>query len=142
MGTEGLRNYPKADCQGLLLVGLGLVQSRAQDVAERSARIAGTELRDRFLLFRDLEGLDREGHATRLAVELGDARIDLLAGGETLGTLITTVASKLVTLDERGEVGVDDLHFDAAILHLENLAGDDLALLEFAGFREGVAAEL
>ena len=71
-----------------------------------------------------------EGHAARLAVELGDARIDLLAGGETLGTLIATVASKLVTLDEGGEVGVDDLHFDAAILHLENLAGDDLALLE------------
>src|SRR6478736_5598173 len=142
MGTEGLRNHPKADCQGLLLVGLGLVQSRAQDVAERSARIAGSELRDGFLLFRDLEGLDREGHAARLAVELGDAGIDLLAGGETLGALVATVTSKLVALDEGGEVGVDDLHFDAAILHLEDLAGDDLVLLELSGFREGVAAEL
>src|SRR5690606_27321388 len=77
-----------------------------------------------------------------LAVELGDARIDLLAGGETLGALVATVTGKLVALDEGGKVGVDDLHLDAAVLHFEHFAGDDLALADFAGFRERVAAKL
>ena len=41
------------------------------------------------------------------------------------------------------EVGVDDLHFEAAILHLEDLAGDDLALLDVAGASaKGSPAEL
>jgi hypothetical protein len=40
-------------------------------------------LRDGFLLFRDLQRLDRDGHLARLLVELGDAGIDLLAYRET-----------------------------------------------------------
>ena len=54
-----------------------------------------------------------------LAVELGDAGIDLLADLETLGALVVAVAREFVALDEGGELGVDDLHFDAGILHLE-----------------------
>src|SRR5690606_3493452 len=68
--------------------------------------------------------------------------VDLLASGEALGTLIGAVASQLGTLDEGGEIGVDELHLQAAVLHLENLAGDDLALPQLAGIGEGVARQL
>ena len=56
-----------------------------------------------------------------LAVEQGDARVDLLADGETLGTLVGAVAGQFVALDEGREVGADDLHFEAAFLHFDAL---------------------
>ena len=59
------------------------------------------------------------------AVELDHAGIDLLADGEALGTLLGAVARELRALDEGGEIGADDLHVDAAFLHLGDLAGDD-----------------
>ena len=71
-------------------------------------------------------------HLVGAAVELGDAGVDLLADGEALGTLLGAVARELGALDEGGEVGADDLHVDAAFLHLGDLAGDDGALLEVA----------
>ena len=61
---------------------------------------------------------------------------------EPLRTLVGAVAGELVALDEGGQVGVDDLHLETAVLHLEDLAGDDLALLDLAGIREGIAREL
>src|SRR5215217_1371178 len=127
--------------KGVLLLVLGL-QGGAEDVAERRTRVGRAVLSHGFLLLSDLEGLDGDGHATGLAVELRDAGIELLAGGEALGALVGAVTSELVALDEGGEVGVDDLHLQAAVLHLENLAGDDLALLDLAGFGEGIARKL
>src|SRR3712207_7838970 len=47
-----------------------------------------------FLLLSDLEGLDGDGHAAGLAVELRDAGIELLAGGEALGALVGAVTSR------------------------------------------------
>src|SRR5215207_4681573 len=124
-----------------LFLVLGL-QGGAEDVAERRTRIGRAVLSHGFLLLSDLEGLDGDGDATGLAVELRDAGIELLAGGEALGALVGAVTSELVALDEGGEVGVDDLHLQAAVLHLENLAGDDLALPDLAGIREGIARKL
>src|SRR5690606_32130748 len=79
-----------------------------------------------------------------LAVELGDAGVDLLAGGEALGPLLGAVAGEIGAADEGGQVGADDLHVEAAVLDVGDLAGDDGALAQFASrFRgERVALEL
>ena len=69
----------------------------------------------------------------RAAVELDHPGIDLLADGEAVRALLGAVARQLRTLDEGGEFGADDLDVDAAFLHFGDLAGDDRALLEFAG---------
>src|SRR5262249_43199805 len=69
----------------------------------------------------------------------------LLADREALGPLLGAVAGKLRALDEGGEIGADDLHVDAALLHLGHFAGDDRALLEVAGgarLGERIAFEL
>src|SRR5262245_8089948 len=76
------------------------------------------------------------------AVELGDAGVDLLPGRETLRPLLAAVACQLGALDEGGEVAADDLHVDARLLHLDDLAGHDRAFLEIAGGLHGVAREL
>jgi hypothetical protein len=111
----------------------GTLQGRAEDVAERRARVGRAVLRDGFLLFGDFERLDRDADLAGLLVEQGDAGVDLLADREALGALLVTVARQIGALDEGGHVGVDDLHFDAAILHRGDFAGDDRALLQIAG---------
>ena len=78
---------------------------------------------------RDLAGL---------AVELGDAGVDLLTDGETLRALIGAVAGEIGALDEGGEIGTDDLHFEAAFLDVGDFAGDDRALLESRRAAPGV----
>ncbi len=60
-----------------------------------------------------------------LRVELRDAGIDLLADARSAPALLGAVAREVVALDEGGELGADDLHLDAVVLHLDNLAGDD-----------------
>jgi hypothetical protein len=100
---------------GVLLRLVALVagfERGAEDVAERSARVGRAILRDRLLLLGDFERLDRDGHFTRAAVELGDARVDLLADREALGALVAAVARQLAALDEGGEVGAGDLDLD------------------------------
>ena len=67
------------------------------------------------------------------AVELGDAGIDLFADGEPVGPLVGAVAGEFGALDEGGQVGAGDLHVDPAVLHLDDLAGDDRAFLEIGG---------
>ncbi len=61
----------------------------------------------------------------RAAIELDDAGVDLLADGEAVRTLLGAVAGQLRALDEGGQLGADDLHVDAAFLHVDDLAGDD-----------------
>src|SRR5690554_5992444 len=80
---------------GLILVFLLLAQSRAENVAERCARIRRSVLSNGFLLFRNLECLDRHRQLARLLVEDGDASIDLLADGEALWTLLVTVTREV-----------------------------------------------
>src|SRR5579864_4465215 len=117
-----------------LLVFLALALERgAEDVAQRRAGIRGAVLRDRLLLLGDFQRLDRDLHLVGAAIELDDAGVDLLAGGEAVRTLLGTVACQLGTLDEGRILGADDLHVDAALLHVGDLAGDDGALLELAG---------
>jgi hypothetical protein len=70
-----------------------VLQSRAEDVAERSARVGRTELCDGFLLFGDFQRLDRQLDLAGLLRDL-DARVDLLADGETLRTLVVTVTDR------------------------------------------------
>src|SRR5262249_5272557 len=76
------------------------------------------------------------------AVELRDASVDLLADRETFGALLGTVASKLRALDEGGEVGPDQLDLKAGLLHLEDLARHNGALLDVADLRKRIAFEL
>ena len=80
--------------------------------------IGGAVLRDRFLLLGDFQRLDRDADLVGLAVELGDAGVDLLADREALGALVAAVAREIGALDEGGEVGADDLDVDAAFLDL------------------------
>ena len=46
-----------------------------------------------FLLFGDFQRLDRETDLAGLAIDRGHARIDLVALGETLRTLVVAVAA-------------------------------------------------
>src|SRR5437660_3020134 len=124
-----------------LLVG-ALLERGAQDIAQRRARIRGAVLRDGFLLFGDLERLDRDLHLAGLLVELDHPRVDLFADGKTLGALVVAIARQLGPLDEGGEVGAGDLDLDAAFLDLEHFAGHHRALLDVARLGERIAFEL
>src|SRR6202035_1649493 len=77
--------------------------------------------------------LDRDLHLVGAPIELDDAGVDLLAGGEAVLTLLGTVARQFRALDEGGIVGADDLHVDAAFLHVHDFASNDGTLLELAG---------
>src|SRR5690606_1232463 len=90
----------------LLVVGAGLVEGRAENVAERGARVGRTVLGDGFFLFRDFQRLDRELDLAGGAIELRHARIDLVADGKAFGTLVAAVAGEFRTTDESGHVVV------------------------------------
>src|SRR5688572_30742621 len=109
-----------------------LLQRGAEDIAERRARVGGAVLGDRLLLLGDFQRLDRNADLARLLVELRHAGIDLLADRETLGPLLGAVAREVRALDEGGELGADDLHVDAALLHLGHLGGDHRVALQIA----------
>src|SRR5205085_3196016 len=79
---------------------LPLLQRRAENVAERRARVGRAVLGDRLLLLGDFQRLDRDANLARLLVELSHPRIDLLADREPLGPLLGAVAGELVALDE------------------------------------------
>src|SRR5262245_7940468 len=146
ISTEAARAGARTSFLLFLVRLLGCALERgAENVAERCSGIGRAVLRDCFLLLRHFQRLDRHRHLSRTTIELRHAGIDLLADGEALGPLLGAVAGKLGTLDEGGEVGADDLHVDAGLLHLGDLGGDDRALLEVAGgagLGEGVALEL
>src|SRR6185436_11132362 len=68
---------------------------------------------------------------------------DLVPDVEALGALLGAVARQVGALDEGGEVGIDDLHLDAVVLHGDDLAGDLAALLDDAArLLHRVAADL
>src|SRR5580658_4538666 len=116
-----------------LIALLALAAQRcAEDVAQGGAGIRRAVLGDRLFLLGDFQRLDGDGGLLAAAVELYDARIDLLANGKAVGALLGPVAGKLRTLDERGEFGADDLDVDATFLDLGDLAGDHRALFQFA----------
>src|SRR5580693_6665046 len=94
-----------------LLLG-GALERGAENVAERRAGVGRTILGDRLLLLGDFERLDRDRHLVGAAVELGDAGIHLLADRKALGALLGAVAGKFRALDEGGEIGADELHFE------------------------------
>src|ERR1700719_977569 len=72
-------------------------------------------------------------HFMGAAIELDDASVDFLAGSEAVRTLLGTVTRQFRALDEGGIVGADDLHVDAAFLHVHDFASNDGTLLELAG---------
>src|SRR6185503_4678168 len=53
----------------VLLALLGLVEGRAQDVAQAGARVGRTELGHRLLVLFDLASLDRQGEPAALRVD-------------------------------------------------------------------------
>src|SRR5690606_19049794 len=117
-----------------LLVVVAVLQSCAENVAERSAAIGRTELSNSFLLFRDLESLDRQHDLAVLLGEVGDAGVEHLANRETLRTLIVAIACQVVAADERGDVLVcNQLHFDATVVDGDDFARNDSVLAQFAG---------
>src|SRR5580700_10809877 len=130
----------ESDRRTLLLAAI--LERGAENVAQRRPRIGGAILRDGLLFLGDFQRLDRDLHLAGLLVELDHPRIDLLADGEAVGALVVAVARQFGTLDEGGEVGARDLDLDAALLDLQHFAGHDRALLDVAGFCEGIAFEL
>ncbi len=72
------------------LVVVAVLEGGAQDVAERSAGVGRTELCDGFLLFCDLESLDRQADLAVLLGEVDDAGVNNLTNLETLGALFVT----------------------------------------------------
>src|SRR5690348_1496931 len=115
----------------LVLAG-ALLERGAENVAERSTRVGRAILRKRLFLLGDFQRLDGDGELVRLAVELGDAGVDLLPDGEALGALLATVARQIGALDEGDEVGAGDLDVDAGVLDVGHFARDDRALLHLA----------
>src|SRR4051794_6514823 len=93
---------------------LSLLECRAENIAQRRARVGRSVLRDRFLLLGNFQRLDRHADLVRFLVELRDARVDLLAHREALGPLLGAITRKLIALDEGGELGANDLYVDAA----------------------------
>ncbi len=140
MGLASAR--PNLRSAALVLLLRRALERGAENVAERGARIGGAVLGDRLLLLGHLERLDRDLHLVGAAIELDDAGIDLLADRKALGPLLAPVARQLGSLDEGGEVGADDVHVDAAFLHVGHLAGHHRALLDVAGGIHRVAIEL
>ena len=72
------------------------VQRGAQDIAQRRTRIRAAIGVDRFLFLGDLAGLDRQTQAAGLGIDIGDARIHLVAELEPLGTLVLTITGQVV----------------------------------------------
>src|SRR5262245_22606224 len=120
----------------------GALERGAEDVAERRSRVGGAVLGDGFLLLCHFECLNRDLHLVGTAVELGDARVDLLPDRETLRPLLTAVARQLGAFDERREIAADDLHVDATLFHLRHLTSDHRAFLEIAGGLHRIARKL
>jgi MFS family permease len=88
--------FPLRRRVGRMMFGsVARLEGRAQDVAERSARVGRAELGHGFLLLGHFQRLDRHLHLAGLAVEHGDAGVELLAGGETLRTLVGAIAGEL-----------------------------------------------
>src|SRR5690606_19524016 len=106
---------------GLLL--LAVLERGPENVAERGARVGRAVLSHRLLLLGDLERLDGETDLAGLAVDLGNARIDLVALGEALGTLIVAIAAEVGATDEGRHFAVGDLDLDATIIDLDDRAG-------------------
>src|SRR5690606_2265603 len=100
------------------------------NVAKRSAGVGRAVLGHRLLLFGNLERLDGQRDLAGLAIDLGDAGIDLVALGETLGTLIGAIAAQVGAADERRHLRVGNLDLDAAVVDIGDRAGHDRALLD------------
>src|ERR1700722_4126587 len=109
------------------------LERSTEDVAQGRARIGRAVLGDGLLLLGHFERLDGDRDLVAAAVELGDPGIDLLADREPLRPLLAAIARELRALDEGGEIGADDLHIDAGLLDLGDLAGNHRALLDVAG---------
>src|SRR6476469_8206431 len=137
----GRNRGPNGENRNGLLVGT-LLERGAENIAQRRPGIGGAVLRDGLLLLGDFQRLDRDLHLAGLLIELDHPRIDLLADGKAFGALVVAVAGQFGPLDEGGEVGADDLHLDAGLLHFQHFAGHDRALLDVARFCEGIAFEL
>src|SRR5690606_22751807 len=113
------------------------------DVAERSARIRGTEVRNGFTFFGDFACLDRELDAAGLTVALGDARINLFALGETCRPLVVPVPAEVGATDDGRHFAVSDTDFNAAVVDFDDFGGHDSVLAQGAAIaRTGIGQAL
>src|SRR5262245_8080062 len=106
------------------LVARPLLERSTQDVSKRSAGIGSAVLGDRLFFLGNLKRLDGNADLVRLAIKLRNARVHFLPDGETLGTLLATIARQVRALDKGCQIGADDLDVDAGFFHLGHLAGD------------------
>src|SRR5215210_9405991 len=114
----------------VLLVLLGALEGGAENVSQSGAGIGGAVLGDRLLLLSHFQRLDRHRDLVSLAVELGDAGIDLFADRKAFGALIGAVARELRALDKGVETAADDFNLQPGFLHFGNFAGDHRAFLD------------
>jgi hypothetical protein len=70
-----------------------------------------------------LQRLDRQRHAARALVDVGDLGVDAVAHGEALGALVGAVAAEVRLADEgrHRRVVLAEAHFDAARGHFRDL---------------------
>ena len=115
--------------QGLFFPGHfpAATDRRAQDIAERGARIGRAIFAHGFAFFFHFLALDGERQAARGTVHGGDLRIDLFANGEFVGALVATVAGQFGATDEACQHFIN-LHLNAVLLNLGDNAGDDITL--------------
>src|SRR4249920_589888 len=109
----------------------------AENVAKRSAGIGRAILGDGLFLLGDFERLDRHPDLARLGIDLGHHGIELLADAEAVRPLLGTVAREVGAADEAGQVVVDELDLEPAVLHRDDFAGHPHAFLELGGRRAG-----
>src|SRR5690349_24863707 len=86
----------------VLLALLGLVEGRAEDIAQAGARVGRAVFGHRLLVLLDLAGLDRQGQLAGLGIDLEDLGVDLLSDREAVRTLLRALARQVRLLDEAG----------------------------------------
>src|SRR4249920_329173 len=116
---------------------LRFAQGSAENVAKRSSGIGRAILGDGLFLLGDFERLDRHPDLARLGIDLGHHGIELLADAEAVRPLLGTVAREVGAADEAGQVVVDELDLEPAVLHRDDFAGHPHAFLELGGRRAG-----
>ncbi len=128
--------------RSLVRADLARLEGGTEDVAERRAAVGRAELRHGFLLSWISRALIDRPTLRVLRSNWVTRASTFSPAANRSGRLLGPLARQVGATDERGDVGVDDAHLQAAFLHLEDLAGDHGIATQFAGRLHRVVAEL